>query len=308
MRLFNIFFHTFNMWRTFILLLFLPDAIATLQWVNAPVYQIETHKFQQKVLDSYDIPSKLAMSTSTFTPELDENSGENPYKSTNLTKFALFNKDVGVDSIPVYDLEGRVIKRIEDIFVECYEINDCSYALTEDDRKELSIYASYIENSGMETIKEDYSLGLIRAKASVNVLGMYTEGFVELKNRIGFWIRLQNGDGSRKYSTLAPYEKTVSLLDLSVHERSHYDRPYHNGMAHCDGFQSNYNYLFQKVSRNLEAYKNLVGDDNGRNWEWYEIVIVAVAGFFVLSTIVLLVMFSRSQTPARDGYSNLNYA
>ena len=293
------------MWRVFILFSILQTSFASFKWVQAPIYQIETKKFQQKVLDSYDIPSKVSLSSSTFTPELDKNSGENPYKSSNLTKFALLNKDVGVDGIPVYDLAGRVIKQVDDIFVECYETDYCPSILSDLDRKELSLYASFIENSGIDTVKDEYSLGLIRHESSVNVLGMYTEGFVELKNRIGFWIRLENGDGSRKYSTLAPYEKTVALLDLSVHERSHYDRPYNNGMAHCDSFQSNYNYLFQKVARNLEAYKDLAEENKGHVWEWYEIAVVAAAGLFLVSTVVLLVLYFQKETP--QSYNFLNY-
>jgi hypothetical protein len=279
----------------YLFLLTLVPAHSRYIWQEAPIYEISTEKFHEKVLDSYDIVKQTASTDApTHTPSLSLNS-DNPYKSSNLTRFALYNDNYGVDPIPVYDLEGKQIKQITDIFVECYDENDCFYELTAEDRDELSNYASFIENSGVGQVDVPYSLGIIRSKFSVNVLGMYTEGFAELNNRIGFWIRLQEGDGSRKYSHLPKYDKTVALLDLSVHERSHYDQPtYNNNAAHCDLFQSNYNYLFQRASRSLSSYVSLVhysGADT--HLEVLDIVLISLVGLLTVVSIGLILQLCR---------------
>ena len=227
------------------------------------IYEIEKNLFQQKVIDSYtsDLPIQSTIPTQ-HTPQLDTNSN-NPYRSNNITRFALYNANFGVPPIPIYDLNSLQVKVINDIFVECYDYNDCLYDLSENDRAELSLYASFIENSGLNSVNVPYSIGLIRSKYSTNVLGMYTEGFSQLNNQIGFWIRLEDGDGNRLYSSLKAEEKTVTILDLAVHERSHFDQPtYNSNEAHCDNFQSNYNYLFQKAGRNFHRFVLLTDETN----------------------------------------------
>lgn len=255
--------------RFYILLLCILHPVAsTFIWKASTkkkpiIYEIEKNLFQQKVIDSYtsDLPIQSTIPTQ-HTPQLDTNSN-NPYRSNNITRFALYNANFGVPPIPIYDLNSLQVKVINDIFVECYDYNDCLYDLSENDRAELSLYASFIENSGLNSVNVPYSIGLIRSKYSTNVLGMYTEGFSQLNNQIGFWIRLEDGDGNRLYSSLKPEEKTVTILDLAVHERSHFDQPtYNSNEAHCDNFQSNYNYLFQKAGRNFHQFVLLTDGTN----------------------------------------------
>jgi len=273
--------------------------------LKAPIYEIKRDIFNKKVIDSYT--ADASSPSITHDPTIDLNS-DNPYKS-NITRFAVYNKEVGLIPIPVYDLNNLQIKLIEDVFIECYEYNDCEYDLTEDDRRELSLYASFIDSSGITAIGVPYSLGLIRSKYSENVLGMYTQGFSELNNQIGFWIRLADNDNNRLYTRWNNEKKTVALLDLAVHERSHYDQPtYNNNAAHCDAFQSNYNYLFQRAARQFDLYKLLTNTESpssGLDLSLREVVLVIIAAiFFVISFVLAVWYFSEKTVPVNKNYLN----
>lgn len=285
-------------------------ASSTYKWnaptkLKAPIYEIKRDIFNKKVIDSYT--ADASSPSITHDPTIDLNS-DNPYKS-NITRFAVYNKEVGLIPIPVYDLNNLQIKLIEDVFIECYEYNDCEYDLTEDDRRELSLYASFIDSSGITAIGVPYSLGLIRSKYSENVLGMYTQGFSELNNQIGFWIRLADNDNNRLYTRWNNEKKTVALLDLAVHERSHYDQPtYNNNAAHCDAFQSNYNYLFQRAARQFDLYKLLTNTESpssGLDLSLREVVLVIIAAiFFVISFVLAVWYFSEKTVPVNKNYLN----
>ena len=125
-------------------------------WYDAPVYEIKEDLFKKKVIDSYE--ANIQSSSPTLHEPTAEVNSQNPYKS-NLTRFAIYNNDFGVAPIPVYNMEGVVMKSVNDIFVECYDFNDCHYQLTEADRQELSLYASYIENSGIAPVNHYTVLG-----------------------------------------------------------------------------------------------------------------------------------------------------
>ena len=289
----------------------LPTAYASLTWYDAPVYEIKEDLFKKKVIDSYE--ANIQSSSPTLHEPTAEVNSKNPYKS-NLTRFAIYNSDFGVAPIPVYNLEGDVVKSINDIFVECYDLNDCHYQLTEADRQELSLYASYIENSGIALINTPYSLGVIRSKFTTSVLGMYTQGFEQLDNQIGFWIRLEDGEGKRMYTNLGIAEKLTALLDLSVHERSHFDQPtYNSNAAHCDNFQSNYNYLFQLAARQFEEYKLLTNHITEYEEVWvlntFETVLVIVSSllFLILMFTLIWNFMSDPYIPVAKYAQPLNY-
>ena len=218
--------------------------------------------------------------------------------------------DFGMAPIPVYDLNNVQIKSIDDVFIECYDYDDCHYELTSQDREELSLYASLIENGGSSKVPEPYSLGLIRSRFTSNVLGMYTEGFSQLNNQIGFWIRLES-DGGRFYSNLNKHEQLVTMLDLAIHERAHYDTPtYNNNEAHCDGFQSTYNFLFQQAGRNYGSFVTLIGHLTNAGEETEisttDSILIGLLCFFGIVAFVFALLYFRVESN-QPRYDNLNY-
>ena len=294
----------------FCLLCTTPLTLSRLIWHNAPIYEIKQDLFQKKVIDSYsaDMPTEASPNPSTHTPDTALNSN-NPYKS-NITRFALYNSDFGMAPIPVYNLENVQIKSIDDVFIECYDYDDCHYELTLQDRKELSLYASLIENGGSNIVPETYSLGVIRSKFTSNVLGMYTEGFSQLNNQIGFWIRLES-DSGRFYSNLNKHEQLITMLDLAIHERAHYETPtYNNNEAHCDGFQSTYNFLFQQAGRNFASFLSLTGHITNAGEETdistTDSILIGLLCFVGILAFVFAVMYFRVESN-QPRYDNLNY-
>lgn len=299
--------------RLFLFTLLLQSCSSALVWEQAPIYQIEKDIFQKKVIDSYEANINNQKPNLPLHDTEDELDSQNPYKS-NLTRFAVYNSDFGVAPILVYNLEGSVTKSVNDVFVECYDYDDCHYQLTESDRQELSLYATYIEISGVAPVNKPYSLGIIRSRYTTNVLGMYTEGFTQLDNQIGFWIRLKDADNKRMYTNLALEAKMVALLDLSVHERSHFDQPTYNAnAAHCDNFQSNYNYLFQITARKFEEYKTLtkhiINEEEDFEVTSFEAILIALVCVFLFTTIGLLFVYlsTDAYVPVANDVKPLNY-
>ena len=299
--------------RFLLVFLLFKSSFATFIWEQAPVYQIEKNLFQKKVIDSYEANLKSQNPSLPIHDNKNEANSQNPYKS-NLTKFAVYNSDFGVAPILVYNLEGSVTKSVNDVFVECYDYNDCHYQLTTSDRQELSLYASFIENSGVAPVNKPYSLGIIRSRYTTNVLGMYTEGFSQLDNQIGFWIRLVDSDNKRMYTTLSLEEKIIALLDLGVHERSHFDQPTYNAnAAHCDNFQSNYNYLFQITARKFQEYKSLtkhiMNEEDTFEITTFEAILIAFVCVFLFTSIGLLLLYLSTDTyiPVANDVKPLNY-
>ena len=276
---------------------------AKLTWRKPAVFQIKEELFKAKVIDEYTADSEASTNPTTHNPQISF-SDRNPYKS-NITRFAIYNENY-IDPIPVYNLNLVQVKSINEVYIECYEYDDCAYELTKEDRDELSLYASFIEMSGTSTISSSYSLGLIRSKFTTNILGMYTQGFAELSNNIGFWIRLEDGSGSRLYSNLATNSKTVAMLDMSIHERSHYDEPtFSSGAAHCDPFQANYNYLFQRAARELQSYMHVTEMSVALSTELLLIIGNGVAFLIIIFLAWYVWRYSCKET-VRQSYQKLD--
>lgn len=292
--------------RFCIIFLFACCVHAKLTWRKPVVFQIKEELFKAKVIDEYTADlSEASINPTTHDPQIIF-ADRNPYKS-NITRFAIYNEDY-IDPIPVYDLNRVQVKLITDVYIECYEYDDCAYELTKEDREELSLYASFIEMSGTGTVSSSYSLGLIRSKFTTNILGMYTQGFEGLSNNIGFWIRLEDGSGSRLYSNLATNSKTVAMLDMSIHERSHYDEPtFSSGAAHCDPFQANYNYLFQRAARELPSYVHVTEMSTSVLSTELLLIIGNVFAFLIIVFLVWYVLsYSCKETASQPQYQKLD--
>lgn len=289
-----------------IFLLFACCVHAKLTWRKPVVFQIKEELFKAKVIDEYTADlSEASINPTTHDPQIIF-SDRNPYKS-NITRFAIYNENY-IEPIPVYDLNRAQVKVINEVYIECYEYDDCAYELTKEDREELSLYASFIEMSGTGTVSSSYSLGLIRSKFTTNILGMYTQGFAELSENIGFWIRLKDGSGSRLYSNLPTNSKTVAMLDMSIHERSHYDEPtFSSGAAHCDPFQANYNYLFQRAARELPSYMHVTEmSTSAVSTELLLIIGNGVAFLIIVFLVWYVLSYNCKETVRQSQYKKLN--
>jgi hypothetical protein len=197
------------------------------------------------VLDTYDVHGIPEYTPNISIPTKD------PYYG-NISTFELHNSQI---HIPVYGLDGRFIRYVNEVYVECYTDNDCDYVLTQKDLQYLSLYASFIE--AHSPLSTSYALGLLRNKDHQNIMGMYTLDYHVLNNYIGFWVRLERY-GSHVYNDKVSYARTLSLLELAIHERSHHDAPTYNAnMAHCDEFQVNYNSLIQYAASDIDKYNAL---------------------------------------------------
>ena len=249
--------------------------------------------FLQKTIDTYTVQTSLKRSQSTYNHT---NDIQDPYKGSGQTSFALLGAG---HQVKIYDLEGKEKKIKSDVYVECYDYNDCSYQLTEQDIAYLSLYASFIDNSGFGSVPEEFSLGLIRGKYSQNLMGMYTEGFTETTNHKAFWIRLWKGgktsSGSEHlYDDLQTnVAKTVALLELAVHERSHYDVPtFSSGDGHCSSFQVNYNSLIQRSYRYLHDYEHLTTLQLRRVYNIHFPWVIFSTTLILLGIIITIIAFS----------------
>ena len=135
--------------------------------------------YNLSILDAYIAQDAQA---GAYAPNISIDS-LNPYYG-NISHFELH--DQASIEIPVYDLNQNIIRYINEVYVECYDVDDCDYTLTQLDVNYLSLYASYIENSGYSKMNTNYALGLLRSKNSENVMGMYTLDYQVLNNYIGF--------------------------------------------------------------------------------------------------------------------------
>ena len=259
------------------------------------VLNVPEQIFRTKTLDTYTV---LEAAANEVVTELFNHSTStlDPYKGSGATSFAMLGSD---SPIPVYDLDGKHIKNINDVYVECYDIDDCSYQLTKTDIAYLSLYASFIDNSGFQPITEPYSLGLIRGKNTQSLMGMYTEGFTVTQNHKAFWIRLWKGgktsDGAEHlYNELGTdVAKTVALLELAVHERSHYDVPvFDSDGGHCSSFQVNYNSLIQRSYKRLHAYEHLLTHELRGSYSYYFPWFIFVTTITLLAIVVFIIAFS----------------
>lgn len=204
------------------------------------------------------------------------------HKSIDIKPFESSTSDI----IVVKDLAGNNIRVVDDILAECYDVDDCEYSLTEYDRNMLTMYASFIDNCGIGVVSDSYSLGLIRDKNYPNVMGMYSIGRSDFKNKYAFWIRLYRNDGTKIWDHDTETSLAMAILELAVHERSHYDVA-NTVDAHGNSFQTNYNTLFHRSLRNLKYYESfthrvLVPDDMLS----YTSGILMVVFFLVVLTLI----------------------
>jgi hypothetical protein len=280
-----------------VLLASLGSVQSTLLWKKPEqeykVLHVPEPIFRQKTIDTYSIETGLETRSSSSETFNHSNNIEDPYKGSGQTSFALMGNQA---QIKIIGLDGKEVKTVSDIYVECYDYNDCDYTLTEKDLAYLTLYASFIDNSGFTSISEEFSLGLIRSKYSQSLMGMYTEGFTETTNHKAFWIRLWKGgrtaSGSEHlYDQLgSDVAKTVAVLELAVHERSHYDKPnFDSAASHCSEFQVNYNSLIQRAYRSLHKYEHIT-QGQLRATYLIEFPWIIVATTFILLGIVLVLI------------------
>ena len=192
---------------------------------------------------------------------------DNPYFNGSETVSSLIYEQNRQHTLNVYDLDRKVVKTTNGVVVECYDSLHCDTTLNDVEQRFLSLYASMVESSGYENIGEEYSIGLIRDKTKEGLMGRFTKAYTINQDgtfttlHMTFWIRLTRGFGNDReyvYSDLTEYPLTLAMMELSLHERAHYDvTNYDPEEGHCDWYQAWYNSLIHKGIRKLEDYKKL---------------------------------------------------
>ncbi len=221
--------YCFHMWIYFLLLVSCHANVMT---------------YQPDIIDTYDI--------ALFN--------ENPYfNKTMVNQSSIVFQAVSNIPIYVYDLNLVRTKRINEITIECYNDNFCPKTVTSKEIAYLKLYASMLEASGMVPIHEEYSLGILRDTTSENIVGQFTKSFEAdgSLRHMTFWIRLEEKN-QMVYDDFDALGLTVSMLELSVHERTHYDVTLTNLYAgHCDMYQTQYNTLIREASKEISSYLQL---------------------------------------------------
>lgn len=229
----------------------------------------------------------------------------NPYFSMQASqgkKDIVFNA-ILTKPIPIYSLDLVKIKEIYEIDIECYDLDNCPQELSDKEMNLLTVYASMIEVCGKDSIDEVYSIGLIRALDNENLMGRFSKSYNQLTGqteKMSFWIRLTTGIGRNQiffHDTLSDYGLTVSILEMAIHERSHYDVTSYNPQeGHCDGYQAWYNSLMQDAVQNLEKYKRLTEFIMGTadNTNWY-VIVTSVAFLTLIIGIVVAFAIKKSK-------------
>ena len=81
-------------------------------------------------------------------------------------------------------------------------------------------------------------------------------------------------------------QRIIALLELSCHERSHYDKPnWSHTYAHSNEFQINYNSIYHRAIRNLHAYESLYHHIHGNHfaspidvlWIFFLIILIVLS-------------------------------
>jgi hypothetical protein len=192
---------------------------------------------------------------------------DNPYFNGSETLSSLIYEENSQFTLNVYDLDRKIVKTVNDVLVECYDSLHCDTTLNVVEQQFLSLYASMVESSGYENIGEEYSIGLIRDKTKEGLMGRFTKAYTINQDGtfttlyMTFWIRLTRGYGNDReyvYSGLTEYPLTLAMMELSLHERAHYEvTNYDPEEGHCDWYQAWYNSLIHIGIRKLEDYKKL---------------------------------------------------
>lgn len=200
------------------------------------------------------------------TYETDQNLEDmkNPYFNSTPAASHLIYMAENEQPLSVYNLNLNKVDEINEISVECYDSERCDTDINELERKYLTLYASMIEECGRSRVADTYSIGLIRDLSHENLMGRFSKTWNTVTGKtlhMTFWIRLTTGYGTNRryiYSDLTGYPLTVALLEMSVHERAHYDVTNYDPTAgHCDGYQAWYNSLIHTSVRDLEKFNDL---------------------------------------------------
>lgn len=230
----------------------------------------------------------------------------NPYFNATPTPAHLLYQAEVEQPIPIYNLELKKVNEISEISVECYDFNRCDQSVSELERKYLTVYASMIEACGRDNVAESYSIGLIRNRYNENLMGRFTKSWnpdtMEVVH-MAFWIRLSRGYGTARkyiYDDLEGYALTVALLEMSVHERAHYDvTTYDPSAGHCDGFQAWYNTLIHSSIYELDKFNDLtnhiLGDRKDSNGDYTWIIVSVSVGVVVIVGVVVFMNARKSK-------------
>ncbi len=197
-----------------------------------------------------------------------------------------------LEPIPVYDFDGHLVKEISEVDVECYSDLVCDKSLTTEERYLVSLYATFLELSGNLPIKTPYSLGVLRREDSNNVVGQFTKSFYNdgTVAHMSFWIRLQRTSNNKVdswiYADMDSLQLTLSILELSVHERTHYDVTKINIQeGHGDLFQSRYNTLIREAIQNVHRYHSIVEEKPKDN---VVLIVSIISGVIVVGVAILI--------------------
>lgn len=216
---------------------------------------------------SYTNASRLTyrpMIIDTYETDQNLEDMKNPYFNSTPAVSHLIYMAEKEQPIPVYNLNRNKVDEINEISVECYDSERCDTDIDELERKYLTLYASMIEECGRSRVADTYSIGLIRDLSHEHLMGRFSKTWNTVTGKtlhMTFWIRLTTGYGSKRryiYSDLTGYPLTVALLEMSVHERAHYDvTNYDPNAGHCDSYQAWYNSLMHSSIHDLEKFNDL---------------------------------------------------
>lgn len=230
--------------------------------------------FEPRVYDTYDLSNQTATLSENVT-SLSTPSGTGEYSS-------IIMYTVQAHEVILYDLDIRRVGSVPRIFVDCYTVNDCKYAVTQRDIDILSLYGSMVNLLGGYGIPR-FDLGLIRARHEGQTSGRFT---VSADGRIAFWIRVKDNSHAEIYQQQDSLETTLSILELAAHERAHHEVP---EAGHCDSFQSSYNVIINNAIKRVRDYEKLTYHIVGR-WGYYytvndnaSIIVVVIVFVFMVA-------------------------
>ena len=195
-------------------------------------------------------------------------------------------------SLPLYDLRVRRIGVLNEVWIDCYDHNDCNYTITEYDTQLLTLYASMINQLGGYHLSQPFSVGIIRAHHEANTVGRFT---ISMDGSITFWMRLRDNNNEELYRNDDVLQTMLSILELASHERAHYEQP---NSGHGDEFQRSYNTLMADAIVHVRDYENLakhvVRDVNVHSQNDVAVVVIAIV-VGILSIVLCVCFFKQSQ-------------
>ncbi len=237
----------------------------------------------------------------TYDIELFNN---NPYfNRTFVNESSLLYRALSDTPVDVYNLDLMRINQIHEIDIECYDGSSCDKSISEKEVKYLSLYVSMLEACGITSIPESYSLGILRDKSKEHVVGQFTKSFRSDGSlaHMAFWIRLQQ-QGEMIYDKYDSTGLTVAMLELAVHERSHYDVTKINLYAgHCDMYQTQYNTLIRHSIEDISLYMRLTDHIMGTN-NTLPIIMAIIGTIIVLVGAILIAVYCKDSDKKKQNY------